>query len=300
MNWTKPTATALLMTAVVSASLYSGAPASAASTTTAPAAKSSSASTSASTSTAKSSTAAQAGTTNSNSSKSSTAASSQTAKKDQTNSAKSGATSSSKTTAADKAKTDQKDKKSKSNSAAAGPSSKSSTKSAASAAGATTATASTYAAWTGVSKLNHETVIPLVVEAQKRYTYATSGGASGTAAGTFTLSGQKYRYLSQDIGTRSKLLSYLMETYTKQASETFIQKHFVQNNGKMAQLEADGGSLLEFDRATAKMISMTDTSRVYRLTVPYVDNAQPVERVMVKFALVDGQWKINTAPHVLF
>ncbi|WP_458118704.1 DL-endopeptidase inhibitor IseA family protein [Paenibacillus sp. Z6-24] len=253
MNWTKPTATALLMTAVVSASLYSGAPTSAASTTITPTAKSSSASTSAS-----------------------------------------------KTAAADKAKGDQKDKKSKSNSAATSPSSKSSTKSAASAAGTTTATASTYAAWTGVSKLNHETVIPLVVEAQKRYTYTTSGGASGTAAGTFTLSGQRYRYLSQDIGTHSKLLAYLMETYTKQASETFIQKYFVQNNGKMAQLEADGGSLLEFDRATAKMISMTDTSRVYRLTVPYVDNIQPVKRVMVKFALVDGQWKINTASHVLF
>lgn len=292
MNWTKPTATALLMTAVVSASLYSGAPASAASTT-APAAKSSSTSTSSS-SNKSTITAAPSGTKTSNSSTNSTTASTKSAKADQTNSAKADKSSTSKASSA------AKDDKKASSKAASTSKSNDNTKSAAAAAGATTATGSTYAAWTGISKLNHETVIPLIVEAQKRYTYTTSGGASGAAAGTFTLSGQTYRYLSQDIGTRSKLLSYLMETYTKQASETFIQKNFVQNNGKMAQLQADGGSLLEFDRATAKMISMTDTSRVYRLTVPYVDNAQPVERVMVKFALVDGQWKINTAPHVLF
>ncbi|WP_052714150.1 DL-endopeptidase inhibitor IseA family protein [Paenibacillus dauci] len=295
MNWTKPTATTLLMTAVVSASLYSGAPASAASTT-APTAKSNAASTSASSSksTTSSTASAPSGAKTSNSSTKSTTTSTKSTKNDQTNSAKADKNSSSKASSAAKAGTKGSSK------AAASSKSNNNTQSAAAAAGATTATGSTYAAWTGVSKLNHETVIPLIVEAQKRYTYTTSGGASSTAAGTFTLSGQTYRYLSQDIGTRSKLLAYLMETYTKQASETFIQKNFVQNNGKMAQLQADGGSLLEFDRATAKMISMTDTSRVYRLTVPYVDNAQPVERVMVKFALVDGQWKINTAPHVLF
>ncbi|WP_017812118.1 DL-endopeptidase inhibitor IseA family protein [Paenibacillus shenyangensis] len=292
MNWTKPTATALLMTAVVSASLYSGAPASAASTT-APAAKSNAASTSASSSksTTSSTASVPSGAKTSNSSTKSTTTSTKSTKNDQTNSAKADKNSSSKASSAAKAGTKDSSK------AAASSKSNNNIQSAA---GATTATGSTYAAWTGVSKLNHETVIPLIVEAQKRYTYTTSGGASSTAAGTFTLSGQTYRYLSQDIGTRSKLLAYLMETYTKQASETFIQKNFVQNNGKMAQLQADGGSLLEFDRATAKMISMTDTSRVYRLTVPYVDNAQPVERVMVKFALVDRQWKINTAPHVLF
>lgn len=154
--------------------------------------------------------------------------------------------------------------------------------------------------WTGVPKLNHDSVIPLVVESEKRYIYTSTGGKTSTTNTTFSLNNKVYRYVSTDIGTHSKLLAYLMETYTKQASEAYIQKYFIENNGKMAQLEADGGSMLEFNRATAKMISMTDTARVYRLTVPYVDNGSPVERILVKFTLVDGLWKLNTSPSALF
>ncbi len=154
--------------------------------------------------------------------------------------------------------------------------------------------------WGGVTKLNSTTAIPLMVEAQKRYAYVMAGGQAGTNGATFQLKGQTYRYLSDDIGTSVKLSSYLQQVFTRQASDALIGKYFIQYNGRMAQLEADGGSLLEWNRSTAKMLSMTDTARVYRLTVPYANNAHPVERIVVKFSLVDGLWKINTAPHVIF
>ncbi|MFD1887962.1 DL-endopeptidase inhibitor IseA family protein [Paenibacillus wenxiniae] len=154
--------------------------------------------------------------------------------------------------------------------------------------------------WGGVTKLNSTTAIPLMVEAQKRYAYVMAGGQVEANAGTFQLKGQTYRYLSDDIGTSVKLRNYLQQTFTRQASDALIGKYFIQYNGRTAQLDADGGSLLEWNRSTAKMLSMTDTARVYRLTVPYAGNAQPVERIVVKFSLVDGLWKINTAPHLIF
>ncbi len=154
--------------------------------------------------------------------------------------------------------------------------------------------------WGGVTKLNNTTAVPLVTEAQKRYAYVMAGGASVSNTDTFQLKGQTYRYVSDDIGTSAKLSSYLEQTFTRQASDALISKYFLKYNGRMAQLQADGGSLLEWNRSTAKMLSMTDTARVYRMTVPYANNAHPVERIVVKFSLVDGLWKVNTAPHLIF
>lgn len=168
---------------------------------------------------------------------------------------------------------------------------------------ATTPTVSYYTkdgVWTGVKKLNHDSVTPLMVEAEKRYDYISTGGKTSTTDSTFSLNNKTYRYLSTDINTHAKLVAYLTETYTKQASEAYIQKYVIENNGKLAQVVPDGDSTLEFNRSTAKMISMTDTTRVYRLTVPYVKDTQPVERMLVKFELVDGLWKINTSPSALF
>ncbi|WP_322922337.1 DL-endopeptidase inhibitor IseA family protein [Paenibacillus campi] len=154
--------------------------------------------------------------------------------------------------------------------------------------------------WGGVTKLNSTTAIPLIVEAQKRYTYVMEGGQFSNDNGTFQYKGMSYRYLSEDIGTRAKLSDYLQQAFTRQASDALIGKFFIQYNGRMAQPDADGGSMLDWERSTAKMISMTNTARVYRLTVPYANNAAPVERIVVKFSLVDGLWKVNTAPQLIF
>ncbi|AUS25194.1 DL-endopeptidase inhibitor IseA family protein [Paenibacillus polymyxa] len=150
-----------------------------------------------------------------------------------------------------------------------------------------------------LDKLNHESAIPLVLEAQSRYQYATSGGKSLGQA--FQLNGKSYRYLSEDIGTKTKLINYLTQAYTKQASEQFVSKFFVEVNGRLAQLNADGGNLLEFSRATAKMVTMTPVKRSYLLTVPYpVEAKQPNEKITVNFEKVGSYWKVSSAPHVIF
>ncbi len=152
---------------------------------------------------------------------------------------------------------------------------------------------------TQLDKLNHESAIPLVLEAQSRYLYAISGGS--TVGESFQRNGKSYRYLSEDIGTKTKLISYLTQAYTKQASEQFVSKFFVEINGKLAQLDADGGNLLEFNRATAKMVTMTPVKRSYLLTVPYpAETKKANEKITVNFEKVGSYWKISTAPHVIF
>ncbi|MFK4474855.1 hypothetical protein ABH897_004623 [Paenibacillus sp. RC73] len=152
---------------------------------------------------------------------------------------------------------------------------------------------------TQLDKLNHESAIPLVLEAQSRYLYAISGGSS--VGESFQWNGKSYRYLSEDIGTKTKLTSYLTQAYTKQASEQFVGKFFVEINGKLAQLDADGGNLLEFNRATAKMVTMTPVKRSYLLTVPYpAGTKQANEKITVNFEKVGSYWKISSAPHIIF
>lgn len=152
---------------------------------------------------------------------------------------------------------------------------------------------------TQLDKLNHESAIPLVLEAQSRYQYAISGGKSLGQA--FQLNGKSYRYLSEDIGTKTKLINYLTQAYTKQASEQFVGKFFVEVNGRLAQLNADGGNLLEFSRATAKMVTMTPVKRSYLLTVPYpAETKQANEKITVNFEKVGSYWKVSSAPHVIF
>lgn len=161
------------------------------------------------------------------------------------------------------------------------------------------AAAATSVKPTQLDKLNHESAVPLVLEAQSRYQYAISGGSP--VGESFQLNGKSYRYLSEDIGTKTKLISYLTQVYTKQASEQFVGKFFVEVNGRLAQLNADGGNLLEFSRATAKMVNMTPVKRSYLLTVPYpAETKQANEKITVNFEKVGSYWKISSAPHVIF
>lgn len=153
-----------------------------------------------------------------------------------------------------------------------------------------------------ITALNHKTTIPLLVEAEKRYLYAMNSGSSETVE-IFSYNGKEYRYLSEDVDSKDKLLNYLMKSYTKQASEFFIKKFIIVHEGRLAQLDVDTDNLLGFDKATAKMISMTPTKRVYKVNVPSTKAAKDKEGskyIMVKFEKVGDYWRVDTAPHLIF
>ncbi|WP_253291377.1 IseA DL-endopeptidase inhibitor family protein [Virgibacillus proomii] len=58
-----------------------------------------------------------------------------------------------------------------------------------------------------------------------------------------------YRFFEEDLNTKEKLLAYLEEIYTKEASEKFVQDKFnsksiIETAGKLARVDADAGSQL--------------------------------------------------------
>lgn len=155
---------------------------------------------------------------------------------------------------------------------------------------------------TQIKNINKNNLISLVLEAEKRYFYTNIGGSgNGTQKmEVFTLEGREYRYLSSDIGTHEKLLGYLMKTFTRKASEKYIKERFIEHKGRMAQLNADKGNLLEYGKATVKLIKKSSTTREYKLTIPYPENQAKPEIETIKVKKVNGVWRIATPPEPFF
>lgn len=59
-----------------------------------------------------------------------------------------------------------------------------------------------------INNLTVKSIIPLVVHARALYFYSNQGGNIFPIE-TFTYKAQEYRYLSSDIGTKTKLMNYI-------------------------------------------------------------------------------------------
>lgn len=159
---------------------------------------------------------------------------------------------------------------------------------------------------TQIKSINEKNIISLVVEARKRFFYTNSGG-TGSSSGEMEVfklksdpSAYEYRYLSADIGTEKKLLAYLMQTFTKRASEVYMKERFITHQGRTAQVNADKGNILEFEKATAKLIKTSGNVRDYQLTIPYPDSTMKPEVKIVTVQKVNGVWRIATPLEKLF
>ncbi|WP_310550730.1 DL-endopeptidase inhibitor IseA family protein [Paenibacillus glufosinatiresistens] len=150
-----------------------------------------------------------------------------------------------------------------------------------------------------VNNLTSSTLIPLVLYAREIYFYTNRGGSLAQLE-TFTHNGQEFRYLSRDLGTRQQLLHYVKKAYTHNAAAFYVQTQFLENQGRMAQVNADIGNLLEFHKAQATMLSKDTTKAAFELKVPYPNNTQNPETLIVKLKKVSGYWRIDMSPDTLF
>ncbi|WP_377918673.1 DL-endopeptidase inhibitor IseA family protein [Bacillus songklensis] len=111
---------------------------------------------------------------------------------------------------------------------------------------------------------------------------------------SFDYKGKDYRYLGEDIGTMEKLFTFLTEVYTLEAAQSLIQMlQIVEVNGKTAQPNADGGSLVEWGQAAIKLVNETETAKIYQITVPIGDSGD-IEEFQVKIRFVRDQgWRVH-------
>lgn len=147
-----------------------------------------------------------------------------------------------------------------------------------------------------INNLTVKSVIPLLVHAKKLYTYTSRGGVTFQPE-TFQYKGTEYRYLSSDIGSKQQLMSYVKRAYTHNAAAFYVQTQFLEQNGRMAQVNTDIGNSMQYDKATARMVSKTATTAVFELSVPDQGTNQSV---VVKLKKVSGYWRIDMSPDTLF
>jgi iseA protein len=149
------------------------------------------------------------------------------------------------------------------------------------------------------SVLTAEKSIQLATNYAKAATYVQAGGSYREGEyKTFTYKGKTYRYLSSQIDTKKELLAYLKESLTHSTAEKFIQaKGIIEYNGKMAQLEADGGSLLQWHKASAELLKEEKNSKTYLFTIP-VGETKEKQQYVIDFQYVEKiGWRISKEPY---
>ncbi|MEH7445211.1 DL-endopeptidase inhibitor IseA family protein [Bacillus sp. JJ1122] len=148
--------------------------------------------------------------------------------------------------------------------------------------------------------LENELLIKKVQEAYEKYVYVGMGGKmeSGVIE-NFTVDDMDYRYLGADLDMMEKLNDYLAPSFTKEAIRSFMESaRIIEHEGRMAQPNADGGSLLNYSRATVLKVKNLGTEVQYDLSVP-LGNSLVFETVTVVLKKTAEGWRISSNPITL-
>nr|WP_285842752.1 DL-endopeptidase inhibitor IseA family protein [Metabacillus litoralis] len=146
--------------------------------------------------------------------------------------------------------------------------------------------------------LTTKSVVKIVSDWMKTDNYVSGGGDyKENEYKTFIYQNQTYRYLAKDIDTKKELLKKLTTSVTTDYAEQYLEsKRIIVHKGKLAQIEADGGSLLQWSKAKATYDSTKENQRIYTITVP-VGETEQVEQYQVSFKYVKNRgWKISSGP----
>jgi len=111
---------------------------------------------------------------------------------------------------------------------------------------------------------------------------------------SFNYNGTDYRYFCSEFNTKNKLLKYMGEVFTLNASEKAFKKYkFIEYKGNLAQPNGDSGSILEWEKSKVKLIYQRKNIRLFEFTVPYGDYKM-YERRNITFVKISNQWKLNS------
>ncbi|QOR68263.1 hypothetical protein IM538_09225 [Cytobacillus suaedae] len=153
----------------------------------------------------------------------------------------------------------------------------------------------------GVKKaISSKLVISLTSKLAETMSYVQSGGnyTEGEYK-SFMYKDKYYRYLASDIDTKKELMKYLKRTLTHKAAEQFIvDSGIVEYKGKMAQIEADGGSLLQWEKANTEYVKTEKNRRFYRVIVPVAETEQKVMYIVEMKYVGKVGWRIDKEPYL--
>lgn len=147
------------------------------------------------------------------------------------------------------------------------------------------------------TNLDDALLVEKIVAARQAYSIVGMGGQelSGELE-TFLHNGTDYRYMGSDLATFEKLYVFLGETYTPEATATFVERAgIIEHDGRLAQPNADGGSLLNYAKASVLQVKDWGAEKQVDLEVP-LGNSLSFETIQVVFQKTEQGWRIASSP----
>ncbi|MBO0588554.1 DL-endopeptidase inhibitor IseA family protein [Sporosarcina sp. E16_8] len=85
----------------------------------------------------------------------------------------------------------------------------------------------------------------------------------------FNYKGKTYRYMASQLDTKKEMRAELEKSVTKKVAKQFMKdQNFIKQKRRLAQVEADGGSLLQWSEATAIEVKSKKNKSVFEVRVP--------------------------------
>jgi hypothetical protein len=152
---------------------------------------------------------------------------------------------------------------------------------------------------------NERTAVVLAGIAQRKYFELNSGGSGDVLKNadggiqTFPVKDRPYdyRWMGSDVNTKAKYIDYLEQLSTPEQAKAYWEKQIsngsiVEVDGKLAQPNVDGGSILDWNEAKAVFLEDGADHKTFRLTLRNEYVGTQTRELNVRY--VEGKgWRID-------
>lgn len=148
--------------------------------------------------------------------------------------------------------------------------------------------------------LSEDEAAKRAVAAREHYLHLSAGGSAEGNIQSFGVYGRTfdYRWLGADLDSKAKLTAYLEEVFTPEQvaqywQDTIADGSIVDINGRLAQVNADGGSMWDWNQAKVRLLQDGGNQKTFLFTVPHGGINDQMERE-VKLRFVKGMgWRLD-------
>lgn len=157
------------------------------------------------------------------------------------------------------------------------------------------ATTTTTQASPAATQMDEKQVVKLATQARDLFWQVQMAKTDQQA---FKFGETSYVYLGESFSTKEKIIAAFEQVYTKEASQFYFDlAGFELHEGKVALVEGDFGSLLDWSKATAVLSNERPSAKTYLLTVPLGETGENAEVFVTVKMVPDLGWRIVNSPN---
>ncbi|WP_185702861.1 DL-endopeptidase inhibitor IseA family protein [Paenibacillus rhizophilus] len=159
----------------------------------------------------------------------------------------------------------------------------------------------------GVPAFGSADAVSLAAKAAAHYWHIMSGGKAVKEGEIREFSipgkGDHYRWLGEDLSTKEKLFAYLKEVYTPEKVQQYWNSQTQSGSlaivgGRLAQPNADGGSLRDWTKAKASLLTDGAEAKTFRFDVPQGEAEHTIIDAPFRFVKGTG-WRLDSEVSII-